>query len=309
MKKISGIRRWFPALTLIITSLVLFSSCAKEDAVTTDDILGLGGDTWTKTGLDQWLYDTLVVPYNIQVKYKWDQFEFELDKTLVPPREDVVKPVMQSIKKVWMDTYINAAGLTFFNTYSPKFFVLSGSAAYNDNGSITLGTAEGGRKVVLYKLNDFKTMQTPGYVPADSAVLKEMFHVIEHEFTHILHQNIMYPYAFKQITPGLYRADWTNVAEMEARMDGFVSAYAMSGYDEDFAEMVSLMFVEGSDGFDAIVNSIPDGTSINGTDKATAQARLRKKEAIVADYFKQAYKIDFYQLQASKRAAIESLIQ
>src|SRR5213083_857528 len=138
----------FKILAILITATSLLASCKKEeDLSNVDEIIGLGGDTWVKTDLDKWIYDTLTVPYNIAVKYKWDQFEFELNKTLVPPKEDVVKPVMRSIKKVWMDTYIAEAGLTFFNKYSPKFFVLSGSASYNNNGSITLGTAEGGRKV------------------------------------------------------------------------------------------------------------------------------------------------------------------
>jgi substrate import-associated zinc metallohydrolase lipoprotein len=287
-----------------------WGSCSKKESLDNiDDILGLGGDTWVQSDLDKWIYDTLTVPYNISAKYKWDQFEFDLGKMLVPPKEDVVKPVLQSIKKVWIDTYIAEAGLDFFNTYSPKFLILAGSPAYNNNGSITLGTAEGGRKVVLYKLNDFRTRDMPGYVPNDSFQLKEMFHVIEHEFTHILNQTINYAPEFKQITTSLYRADWTNVSDAQANQDGFVSAYAMSAYDEDFAEMTSIMLTEGTEGFDAIINSIPAGTSINGTTQAEAVARLRQKEAIVVDYFKSAYGIDFYALQARKRAAIKQLTQ
>src|SRR5436309_1369803 len=99
-------------IALLISAASLFTACQKDnDLGNVDEIIGLGGDTWAKTELDKWLYDTLTVPYNIAVKYKWDQFEFELNKTLVPPKEDVVKPVMRSIKKVWMDTYIAEAGL------------------------------------------------------------------------------------------------------------------------------------------------------------------------------------------------------
>src|SRR5262252_6785298 len=93
-------------LVLLISVTSFLVSCKKDDDLgNVNEIIGLGGDTWVKTDLDKWIYDTLTVPYNIAVKYKWDQFEFDLNKTLVPPREDVIKPVMRSVKKVWMDTY------------------------------------------------------------------------------------------------------------------------------------------------------------------------------------------------------------
>jgi len=290
-------------------SLFLLASCSEDDDLgSIEDIPGLGGDTWVEGPLDKWLYDTLTKPYNIAVKYKWDQFEFELNKTLVPPKEDKVIPVMSAIKKVWIDNYIDEAGLTFFKKYSPKFFILSGSASWNENGTITLGTAEGGRKVVLYLLNDFRTKDMPGYEPADSANVKQMFHVIEHEFGHILHQTVMYPQEFKEISTGYYTGNWNNISDLEARQDGFVTAYAMSAYDEDFVEMISMMLVEGKEGFDRIVNSIPPGSSINGMSRADAQARLRQKEAMVVEYFKSVWDIDFYSLQTKTRNTIEQLL-
>lgn len=294
---------------LFCLSLALLASCSKEDDLgEVEDIPGLGGDTWTPGPLDHWLYDTLTVPFNIAVKYKWDQFEFELNKVLVPPKEEKVIPVMSAIKKVWINNYIEEAGLTFFKKYSPKFFILSGSASWNENGTITLGTAEGGRKVVLYLLNDFRTKDMPGYVPSDSSNVKQMFHVIEHEFGHILHQTIMYPQEFKQISTGYYTGNWNNISDDAAREDGFVTAYAMSAYDEDFVEMISMMLVEGKAGFDKIVNSIPPGTSINGMSQADAKARLRRKEAIVVEYFKAVWKIDFYSLQYKTRKTIDQLL-
>ncbi|RBL88568.1 zinc-binding metallopeptidase [Chitinophaga flava] len=294
---------------LLAMSLFLLVSCSKKDDLgKVEDIPGLGGDTWVKGPLDRWLYDTLTIPYNIAVKYKWDQFEFELNKTLVPPREEKVIPVMSAIKKVWMNTYIAEAGDLFFRRYCPKFFILSGSASWNENGTITLGTAEGGRKVVLYLVNDFMTKDMPGYKPSDSANVKQMFHVIEHEFGHILHQTVMYPVEFKRVTAGLYTANWNNINDMAAHQDGFVTPYAMSGYDDDFVEMISTMLVEGRAGFDKIVNSIPPGFSINGTSQADAIARLRKKESIVVSYFQTVWHIDFYSLQTRTRKEINKLL-
>ena len=295
--------RFIKSSLLFLFGLTAMVACKKEDPLNVDNITGLGGDTWVKTPLDQWLYDTLVVPYNIATKYKWDQSELELNKDIIPPDESKVIPVMSSVKRVWIDPYILQGGELFFKTYCPKLFVLAGSASWNLDGSITLGTAEGGRKIVLYLLNDFKNKSMPGYTPADSAIPKQMFHVIHHEFGHILDQNIRRPVAFDEVCKGLYTADWINTNDYAARQDGFVTAYAESSPFEDFVEMISIMLIEGRSGFDDIVNSIT-GTSVRGTTADQAKARLRQKESLIVNYFKQAWSIDFYTLQTRVRTAI-----
>jgi len=294
-------------LFIITLPLLTILSCRKEDALHVDDIPGLGGDTWTAGPIDQWLYDSLTVPFNIATKYKWDQFELEVNKILVPPKEEKVVPVMSTIKRVWIDPYIAEAGELFFKVYSPKFFVLVGSVSFNLDGSVTLGTAEGGRKVVLYDLNNFKNRSMPDYTLADSSVLIQMFHVIEHEFTHILDQNIRRPVAFDEVGKGLYTADWINTNDAEALKDGFISAYALSSPTEDFAETLSLMIIEGKDAFDARVNSITE-TSKRGTSLDVSKARLRQKETLLVDYLRDAWHIDFYSLQSRTRQAMEKEI-
>src|SRR4051812_47418011 len=172
----------------LIGMLAVLASCKKEDDLgDVSTIPGLGGDSWAATSVDNWIRDTLTVPYNIAAKYKWDQGELDFDKTLTPPDEAKIIPVLSSIKKVWIDNYVAEAGKTFMQKYVPKFFILVGSANWNTDGTITLGTAEGGRRIVLYVLNDFRVKGMPGYVPGDSINIKMMFHTIEHEFGHILH--------------------------------------------------------------------------------------------------------------------------
>ncbi len=285
------------------------ASCKKESIGDVENIPGLGGDTWAPTPIDNWINDSLTEPFNIAVKYKWDQFELSLNKTLVPPKEDKIIPALSAVKKVWIDTYIAETDSLFMKKYVPKFFALCGSASWNTDGTITLGTAEGGRKVVLYVLNDFRSRDMSGYTPSDSFNIKQMFHTIEHEFAHILHQTIMYPQDYKSISVGFYTSNWNNVSDANARRDGFVTAYSMSSPDEDFVEMVSMMLIEGKAGFEAIVKSIPPGTSANNVTQAQAISKLRQKEAIVVNYFKDTWGIDFYSLQAKVRAQVVNLIK
>lgn len=288
-----------------------FTSCKKEDALgNVDNIPGLGGDTWASGPIDKWIYDTLTIPYNIGVKYKWDQFELNnyFDKTLVPPKEEQIIPVMSSIKKVWIDTYISEAGNLFFRTISPKFMVLVGSPIYV-RGAIVEGFAEGGRKIVLSNINNFRIKGMPGYTAADTDVVIRMFHVIHHEYSHILDQNIKVPIEFSGSSANSYTSDWLNISDNQALSEGFITPYAQSSKDEDWAEMVSLMLVQGKPWFDNLVNSINyTGTTANGLTAEQARARLRQKETIVVSYFKQAWNINFYNLQAKTKAAINALL-
>ncbi len=299
-------------LFLIIFLVVFIASCKKEDALTNvDNISGLGGDTWVKGPIDKYIYDSMTVPFNASVKYKYDQFELELNRTLVPIKEEKVIPVLSTIKKAWIDPYVAEAGLGFFKKYGSKFFVLVGSGSYDlATGAATLGTtADAGNKIILNQLNYFNIKSSPGYKLSDSVLIKQLFHVIEHEFAHVLSYNILYPSSFNQVGARFYTSDWTNVTNAEALNEGFLSNYAMSEVNEDFAEMVSLMMIEGKTGFDKIVNSINyTGTTVNGSTAAEARSRLRQKEAIVVTYFKQSYNIDYYNLQTRTRAALVSMI-
>ena len=276
-------------------------SCRKDDiSGNADDIAGLGGDTWVKGPIDDWILSNLTVPYNVAVKYKWDQSEMEFNKIIVPPDEDKILPVLSAVKQVWIDNYVAETNELFMKKYCPKFFVLAGSASWNVDGTITLGQAEGGRKILLYQLNDFRVKGMDGYQPTDSFTVKQMFHTIEHEFAHILHQNVMYPQEFKQISVGNYTSNWNNVTDEAANELGFVSAYAMSFPDEDFVEMTSMMLVEGRAWFNSMVNSIAD---------EDAQSKLRRKEAAVVNYFKDVWNINFYSLQTRTRASITALVK
>ncbi len=298
------------ALTITMASF-FFVSCKKEDSLPAlENIPGLGGDEWVPTAIDNWIYDSLTAKFNIAVKYKWDQSEIDLNRTLVPPREEQIIPVMDAIKRVWVDTYVEQADSLFFKRISPKFFVLVGSPAYNGDGSIKLGTAEGGRKVVLYNINDFRIKGMPGYNPdTDTAGVIEMFHTIEHEFAHILDQNIRVPVAFSSSSVNSYTSDWLNVTPDEAHNEGFITQYAISGRDDDWAETLAMMLVNGKEYYDAYVNSIdPTNVTATGTTGTTARQRLRDKEAALVAYFDQAWHIDFYELQRKTRAAIASLL-
>ncbi len=276
--------------------LILIGSCKKDEDLNLTPPVGLGGETYAKGPVDQWLLDSLTKPYNIAVKYRWDPFEYQLDKTLTPPDESKVVPAMSAVKRVWIDPYNAETGSELFiKKYSPKQFVLVGSVQYNVNGTVLLGQAEGGNNIVFLDINQ-------NFDQNDISSLRRMIETSHHEFAHILHQNVMYPQDYKFINSNLglpgYTATWFNVSDAEALTRGYVTSYAMASSDEDFVEMVANMLMEGRARFNEIVAST----------NPTAQQSLRAKEQIVVTYFREVYDIDFYSLQARVQAALYSLI-
>ncbi|TZF82992.1 hypothetical protein FW774_11855 [Pedobacter sp. BS3] len=273
------------SLIFAAVAILVFHGCKKDENLDRE-IVGLGGDTWPQTPLDEWLYANFTQPYNIGVKYRWDGTEYDNSKTLVPPEVSRVQPLMELVKTAWIDPYVDQVNPDFIKTYAPKNYVLVGSLQYNAGGTVTLGEAEGGIKVTLYNVNNFTN--------TDRAVSKRVLKTIHHEFTHILNQTIMYQKEFPYITPTGYTADWNNSSAYAA--NGFISQYSQASPVEDFAEMTSIMLTEGKLGYETLIKSY----------SSTALASVRKKEELVITYFKQVWGIDFYALQNRVQAALNS---
>lgn len=287
----------------VMAVLALATSCRKDENGSLDTTpYGLGGDTWKGSSIDKFIYDSLTVPFNIAVKYRWDAWELELDKTLVPPDTTRVIPALKGLIAVAFNPYIQSTGNSnLLRGYAPKNFVLIGSPQYNYNGTITLGQAEGGTKITLYLINYFSRLKK------DSASFKQMIHTIHHELGHILQQNIAISPNYRTITGG-YTATWFNVSDASARTQGFITAYAMADPNEDFVEMVASMLIGGPNGptgydnYEKLLGQAGAATS-------TPYLNIKAKEAMVVDYFAKNWNIDLYDLQTKCRAALAGYLQ
>jgi substrate import-associated zinc metallohydrolase lipoprotein len=283
-----NIKRYISILILAAMMIPLSCTDPYNHEIDESKLNYAGNIVGADNELDSWIKDNFVDPYNIEIKYRWAANESDFNKQLIPADPAKVQTIMNVAKGAWIDPYVAEAGEDFFKRFTPRQFILVGSPNYNPDGTITLGTAEAGRKIVLFSVNEFDE--------TDRAMVKEQMHTVHHEFAHILHQTVPYPAEFKEITKGAYTADWYNIPTSVAQSRGFVTSYAMSGPDEDFVEIVAMMLTEGKRGFDRIVCSIPD---------ATAQGYIREKQDIVVNYFANVYKIDIYSLQARTEAAID----
>ncbi|WP_286752652.1 MULTISPECIES: substrate import-associated zinc metallohydrolase lipoprotein [Sphingobacterium] len=264
-------------------------SCSKDNDNLTVDLTKYNPDITAQNDVDKWLTSNLVNPYNIETVYRFERNFTDVNRDISPVALGQVEPMMNAVLTTYLQPYEKIGGKTFIKKYTPKQFVLYGSPSYNTNGSITLGTADNGRRIVLYELNslDFN----------NPAAVKRPVRTIHHEFTHILNQNIVIPPAFEQISKADYTADWTGAANTPAlaKSLGFVSQYSRSSFGEDFAEMNAHLLVEGQVWFD----------NYCATTSPSAAAKLREKEKLVVSYFKDYYNIDYRALQAEVQRVLK----
>lgn len=265
---------------LVFTASVLLTACSKEDSLRSESIF----DTTEKpkTELDKWIDAKYTKQYNIAATYLWNEAMGKPDKTLFPPKVENVKPALQVIKKIWIDSYTEIGGVNFVKKLAPRQLHLVGSYNLNHNGTIVLGDAGGGARITLYNTDyvDYKNL----------ASVQEFVHTIQHEYIHILNQTKPYDIgAWNSVAKenGGYTSSWYNETDEDSNELGFVTPYARFNMDEDFAETAAFVLLHTKKELASFVANLPEpGKSV-----------IVRKLAMVEKYFKDQFKMDFYALR------------
>lgn len=244
-----------------------------------------------RNAFDQWLLKNFTYPYNVSFLYKMKDIESDMTKNLVPADSAKSTKLAIIIKYLWFDAYAEAIGPDFIKENVPRVIHLIGSPAFNSNGTIVLGTAEGGQKVTLYTVNSLTDENLKDY----SYLNDYYFHTMHHEFTHILNQKVAYNKNFDKVTAsGYVSGDWTNVEDVDAQKKGFVTAYAMEEGKEDFAEMLSTYVTSTPTQWEKILST----AGANKVDETlTARQALEQKLAFVRDYMSKSWGLDIDKLR------------
>ncbi|MDE6696354.1 MAG: hypothetical protein K2K25_05695 [Muribaculaceae bacterium] len=183
---------------------------------------------------DKWLNQNFRDVYNVDFKYLMEDVEADMEYNLVPATYDNARDLALLTKYLWYDSYKELTGEDFIKSYGPRILHLVGSPAYNpQTGTETLGLAEGGLKVTLFKVNEMDL--------DDINMLNEYyFRTMHHEFGHILHQTKSYPTDFNLLSTGRYDdSSWQSKQPGYVASRGFITPYASSQAREDFAETIA----------------------------------------------------------------------
>ena len=271
-------------IPLAIGALTL-SSCTSDDPDEGKSVIVTPNEEQTE--FDKWLEVNYAIPYNIDFKYRYKETESDYNYYTVPARyEDAIK-MAHLVKYLCVETYDEVAGTDFTRRYFPKMFFLIGEWEYRNNGTYVLGTAEGGRKILLAGLNYL----TENIAKGPEYMNYYYFKTIHHEFTHIMNQTKDIPADFQLVTGDKYLGDmWSEEPyDAEYLQRGFISAYSQNSYTEDFAEMLSEYITNDAKTWNDWMVKAGDESA----------ALINAKLDIVRRYMKENFNIDIDVLRAT----------
>ena len=262
--------------TLLFAASIVLGAC-NEDKLDSHSIFNT--ESPERNAFDTWLLLNYIVPYNIQFNYKYIDKESDNTYNLIPAEYDKCVAMAKLTKYLWIDSYNELLGETFIKTYCPRMIQLIGSKAYNSQGSVVLGTAEGG-------LNNVNELDVNN--PNIDFLNTWFFKTMHHEFAHILHQTKNYSTDFNLISTDYQGPSWLNLESDEiANTMGFITRYASFSPDEDFVEIISNYITHDADYWENVLN--------NGG--ALGKIKLQKKFDIVRKYLKDSWGIDIDKLR------------
>lgn len=261
-----------------------FTACETDEPDESVSVITI--DKYEPNPFDLWLEENFVAPYNIAFKYRYEQIESDLNYYTVPANLEESIILAHLVKYTCCDLYDEVAGVEFTRSYFPKMFFLIGEWEYKNNGTIILGTAEGGKKILLSGVNYLKTYMSRGADAVNYYYLK----TIHHEFTHILNQTVTIPNEYKFITGEDYVEDlWSESPYNEGYLTrGFISAYSQNSYTEDFAEMLSMYITNSPEQWEAWMTEAGDAASL-----------IEAKLGIVRSYMQSGFGINIDDLRSA----------
>lgn len=261
-----------------------FTACETDEPDESVSVITI--DKYEPNPFDLWLEENFVAPYNIAFKYRYEQIESDLNYYTVPANLEESIILAHLVKYTCCDLYDEVAGVEFTRSYFPKMFFLIGEWEYKNNGTIILGTAEGGKKILLSGVNYLKTYMSRGADAVNYYYLK----TIHHEFTHILNQTVTIPNEYKFITSEDYVEDlWSESPYNEGYLTrGFISAYSQNSYTEDFAEMLSMYITNSPEQWEAWMTEAGDAASL-----------IEAKLGIVRSYMQSGFGINIDDLRSA----------
>ncbi len=289
MKKI------FQQITLLVAIATLVGACYPDeelDVAVNDDQLAL------ETELDRYIEDNFTQRYGMAIRYRYEERFVSPGERAIPPRLEVVRPMLDFIESFWIDPYLEVNnGREFFEDHVPAEIVLLGGFIFNDDGTVTLGTADAGAQITFTNVNAID--------PEDVEWRALQLQTVYHEFAHTVHQRYKLPAAFETISPSGYTSagSWFNLTDEEALQRGFVSPYATSSPNEDFAETVAF-FLFNTEFFEDFTSDEEECETAECEARNAGRERIRQKLAAISEHYEKVTEVSLEDLREAVQAKL-----
>lgn len=274
-------------LFFVSALLSLTSSCYRDESVESPVKTQLLSDD----PLDQYIQEHFADEYGVAVRYKFVDRYVDQTKRVTPPKLEVVQPMLEFLTDFWILPFTDVpSGSRFFKSHVPAEIILIGSTMYNEDGTVTLGTADAGARITLTEVNDIDIENTDWII--------RQLGTIYHEFAHIVHQRYNLPPNFQEISPDGYTSlgSWYNLSEEEALQRGFVSPYGTSTINEDFAEFVAFLLFD-VDFYERYMEDEPDCITADCVARNEGRTKLRRKYNSILQHYEQNTGVDLLRVR------------
>lgn len=267
----------FILYVLITLPATLWLGSCSEDALNSESTIK--ETPRVENEFDRWLFKNYVIPYNIQVMYRMEDIESDMSYNLVPAEYDKSVQIAKLVRFAGLEAFDEVTGSQdFIHDNFPKSFLFIGSGAVRNNGSEILGAAEGGEKMIFYRVNFFDQQNN------------DVVGLVFHEFGHILDARKPRPKDFDEVSGSGYVGDVydTHYTSREAALRaGFLTPYAAHSAAEDFTITFGEYFYHTSAEWEALLT----------TAGADGRAIIMSKFEIVYAYMRDEWNLDLDELR------------
>ncbi len=293
--KKSGIARHTFANGTILLILTLLLGCYPDESL---NVPVSSPPNTIITPLDQFIEDNFRKEYGMAIRYKFVDRYIRPTQRVAPPRLDVVQPMLDFIQKFWVDPFLEVPnGEAYFRAYVPSEVVLLGGFIFNSDGTVTLGTADAGAQITFTNVN--------GIDPTDKDWEALQLQTVYHEFAHIVHQRNKLPAGFETISIAGYTSagSWFTLTDEDALIRGFVSPYATSSPNEDFAETVAF-YLYNTDFETAFMMDEPNCATAECEERNAGRELVRQKLTAISEHYIKVVKVDLKAVRNAVQAKL-----
>ncbi len=276
-----------------VTGLMILSGCYPSEKLD----VAKTSDQELLTELDIYIDKNFTQKYGMAIRYKYVDSFLSPGQRTTPPKLENVKPMLDFLEVYWIQPFLQVEnGEEFFSTHVPAETVLFGGLIYQGN-TVLLGVAEAGARISLLDVNSVD--------PENQDWILFQLGTIYHEFAHVVHQRYKLPTAFETITSTGYTSagSWYTLTDNDALVRGFVSPYATSSPNEDFAETIAFYLFD-PEFAENYTTDEADCTTPECENRNIGRAFIRQKIASIADHYEKVTGINLEALRAATQDKI-----
>ncbi len=241
--------------------------------------------------LDRYIQQAFAKKYNVDIAYRYDDKVTDRRYLLAPVKEEKALEYLNLIDYMFFQVYEASTPEGYLQTHTIKYLNLFGSSGYAIDRRMAGAAPQG--MIWIYNINELNTQYT-------GTVRSDYISVLFHESAHTLHEERAYPPEFDKLSALEYQKQdafsyWWRTGQ-NASYAGFVSDYASTDADEDFAELFAYYILDSDSEW---ADRLKGAEGKNRSDaKYTGREIIEKKVAIMKEYLRSEYSADLDKIRA-----------